>query len=451
MAFSQFILNARFGYGIRPGAEIFASAAEMVDSLRQPDPLAARFARPTMAERFALNNDLRVARRDQRRDVAGAEDRYDVARRKIRAWVAGDMQAYVVRATLSDNGFRERLVAFWGDHFTVSGKNLPIQLALGDYTNSVIRPQVSARFSDMLKAVVTHPAMLLFLDQNASIGPNSAIGQRRGKGLNENLAREILELHTMGVGAGYTQEDVRQFAELLTGLTLSRDGFRYNPKLAEPGSEVIFGATYGGDQGRLDDIMAFLDDLSLHPETAAHICRKLAVHFISDTPPADMVGQMTAAYRDSDGDLTQVYAAMLDHPAAYDPERHKVKWPSEYIVSTLRALNLGEGLAAEKPQKLRNSLVVPMQAMGMDLFRPAGPDGWPEEAARWITPPMLAARIEWAMAVAEKFGQETDPRALLGQVLGTSVSEALQVAVAGAESKWEGVALLLVSPEFNRR
>ncbi len=451
MAFSEFILNARFGYGIRPGATLFASPEAMLNSLKQPDPLDKRFVRPSLGDRFALDAVARTALRNNRQGKGDMSAEYQEARRAMRRVVAEDMKAYMLRATISDNGFRERLVAFWGDHFTVSGKNLRIQLALGDYTDSVIRPNIAGRFADMLKGVITHPAMLMFLDQHSSIGPNSVLGRKQGRGLNENLAREVLELHTMGVGASYTQDDVRQFAELLTGLVLARDGFRFSPNAAEPGTEQILGKTYGGDPAKLADIMAFLDDLAVNPETAAHISRKLAVHFISDTPPADMVDQMTAAYRASDGDLMQVYAAMLAHPAAYNPARQKVKWPTEYMVSAMRALNLGEELAGGKPRELANVLLEPMRGMGMDMIRPFGPDGWPEEAEVWISPPTLAARISWGKSLAEEYGQHVDPRELLPQVLGSDVSEALKVAVAGAESKWEGVALMLVSPEFNRR
>ncbi len=451
MAFSEFILNSRFGYGIRPGQRFAPSSAAMLNELRQPDPLDKRFKRPSMADRFALSREFRQARKDQRRNVSGAADRYKAARDKSRKWIAGDMQAFLARATVSDNGFRERLVAFWADHFTVAGKNMQTQMAVIPYVDAAIRPNIAGKFAEILKAVVTNPAMLIYLDQNSSIGPNSVRGKRGDRGLNENLAREVLELHTMGVGASYTQDDVRQFAELLTGLSLGKEGFRFDARAAEPGAETVLGKRYGGEKGRLADVMAFLDDLSVHPDTARHISRKLAVHFIAENPPADMVDLMTRAYRDTGGDLLAVYGAMLSHPAATAPSQQKIKWPTEFIVSSLRALNLGEVVSNAPVRELRAGVALPMVAMGMSLFRPSGPDGWSESPGDWITPPTLAARIEWATMIAREYAQDIDPRVLAPQVLGENISDDLAIAVAGAENKWEGAALLLASPEFNRR
>jgi len=451
MASFSFTLNARFGYGIRPGAMLYPDATAMLAALNSPDPLAARFERPSLDERYALQQEIKRARRDQNENVAGAQDRYDAAITKSRQSLIGDMSSFIARHTLSDNGFRERLVSFWADHFTVAGKNQRLLQMVAPFVNNAIRPNITGSFAQILTAVVTDPGMLEFLDQSSSIGPNSPVGKRRGKGLNENLAREILELHTMGVGASYTQDDVRQFAELLTGLTMDQNGYRFVKSAAEPGAEIILGKSYGGGKASFDDIAAFLNDLAVHPETAAHIARKLAVHFIDENPSPDLVLQIEAAYRTTDGDLMQVYAAMLAHPAAGDPQRKKVKWPVEYIVSGLRALNLGEVVANMSTRDLRRGLAEPMQAMGMDYFRAGGPDGWSEAGKDWITPPTLAARIEWATALAKEYGQDTDPRELLPAVLGDHTSDALKQAVAGAESKWEGVALLLISPEFNKR
>ena len=450
MALSETILNTRFGYGIRPGSARMTSINGALRGLTVADPLDRRFRRPSMQDRIEIHEKIQAAKRDERDKVSGAEAHFKAAQNESRSWVTEDMRAYFSRAALSEHGFKERLVAFWSDHFTVSGKNQRVLLALGAYTDEAIRMNVAGSFADILKAVVTHPGMLLYLDQVTSFGPNSAVGKRSGRGLNENLAREILELHTLGVDGSYTQDDVRQFAELLTGLRVNSDGFFYDARAAEPGAEQILGKTYG-DGGGLKDILAFLDDLAVHPDTAAHISRKLAVHFISENPPEDLVNAITKTYRDAGGDLMSIYKTLLEHPASAAPMGGKVKWPTEYVISTIRALDLAEEFTELRPREVRNALQSPMQAMGMNIFRPSGPDGWSEVAADWITPPALAARIEWAIEIAKTYGQATDPRELLTQVLGDGASNELQVAVAGAESKWEGVALLLVSPEFNRR
>lgn len=450
MAISKTTLNIRFGYGIRVGGANMASITGALRGVTAADPLDKRFVRPSIIERIDLHAEMQAARRDERNSVSGAEARYKAVRNKSRRWIVEDAQAYFARAALSEHGFKERLVAFWSDHFTVSGKNQQVQLALGAYTDAAIRANVGGSFADILKAVVMHPGMLLYLDQVTSFGPNSVIGKRQNRGLNENLAREVLELHTMGVDGSYTQDDVRQFAELLTGLRLNDGGFYYDKRAAEPGAEQILGKSYGA-RGGLKDVLAFLDDLAVHPDTAAHISRKLAVHFIAENPPEDLVAAIAKTYRETGGELMAIYKTLLEHPASAAPLGAKVKWPTEYVISTLRALGLAEDFAQLSPREVSKALQNPLQAMGMDIFRPAGPDGWSEAAADWITPPTLAARIEWAVEVAKTYGQTIDPRELVIEVLGEGASNELQVAVAGAESKWEGVALLLVSPEFNRR
>ncbi len=443
------ILEIRFGYGVRPGAAE-ASVASYLSGLKGNDPFNRQFARPSLQERIDFYLGLQSARADERNNKRGAAPRVMELEKTMRSVIGEDMRAFLARATLSEQGFKERLVAFWADHFTVSGKEPAIMLALGAYLNEAIRPNIAGRFSHMLKAVVTHPAMLLYLDQNTSISPGSMEGKNTGQGLNENLAREVLELHTLGVSGSYSQDDVRQLAELFTGLSLDESGFVFSTQAAEPGSEQILGKTYGSNNPALDDIFAFLDYLALNPQTANHIAAKLAVHFISEDPPSGLVAAMADTYSSSGGDLFQVYQTLLSHPASTAPPGAKAKWPTEYVVSAVRALNAGDELAQASLEDL-GGVHSAMVAMGQDLFRPSGPDGWSEAVADWITPPALAARIEWAGLLANKFGQDTDPRLLLDQVLGQTASPDLRTIVAEAESRWEGVALMLVSPQFNRR
>lgn len=450
MAISRPILNIRFGYGLSPNEPAFDNIAEILADLKTPDPLDNKLARPSIKERIDLYGQLRKARREEKQNKSNATRNLKAIRKKMQQWVAKDIQAFMVRAAISKNGFRERLVAFWADNFTVSGRNLEIMLANGAYTNEAIRANISGKFSDLLKASATHTAMLLYLDQQVSIGPNSIAGKNRKKGLNENLAREILELHTMGVGASYTQIDVREFAKLLTGLSVGKEGFYFNPRISEPGKKTILGKNYGGAKPNLRHIMAFLDDLAMHPQTANHIAKKLATHFISENPSKDLVATIKQAYLQSGGDLMITYEAMLTHEDSAKPMGDKVKWPSEYVISAIRALGLSNELANATAKDLRN-IHSSMVLMGQDLFRPSGPDGWSEKASHWINPPSLAARINWAGDLAFEYGQELDPRILISQVLGDNVSEELIYAVGDTESKWEGLALLLISPEFHRR
>ena len=403
-----------------------------------------------MKQRIALINEIDDSRKAEQSGVRNAADLYLETRRKAQVWVFEDMQTVLGRATLSERGFRERLVAFWADHFTVSGKNLRGLLSIGAHLDEAIRPNINGQFVDLLKAAILHPAMMLYLDQPSSVGPNSFAGQRRGRGLNENLAREVLELHTLGVDSAYSQTDVRQFAELLTGLQIGEDGMNFNSYASEPLQVEILGKTYRHGSPQLQDILDFLDDLAAHPVVARHIAHKLAVHFVSNDPDPDLVDAVASAFIGSNGNLHAVYKAMLKHPASSVVERNKVKWPVDFVVSAIRALDIGEVLMGASMDQLRDAVHTPLMAMGQNLFRPLGPDGWSEDGADWITPPTLTARIEWVAKLAEEYGQDIDPRELLTEVLG-NVSPELQIAVIGAETKWEGVALLLVSPEFNRR
>jgi uncharacterized protein (DUF1800 family) len=357
----------------------------------------------------------------------------------------------VARGVSTSDGFRERLVQFWADHFTTEARFRHDVGLTPAMIEECIRPHVGGRFVDMLSAVTLHPAMLLYLDQVQSVGPGSPEGLRREAGLNENLARELLELHTLGVGAGYSQDDVRQAAELLTGLTADPEvGFFFNPRLAEPGAETVQGQSYDGEG--LQPVLDLLGDLAVHPDTARHLARKLVVHFISDTPDEGQVADMAAAYLQSSGALGPAYAAMFAHPASFAPVAAKARQPFDFIVAALRALevpvadilSMGRGEA-------RRKLILPMQAMGQSWARPGGPDGWEEGAEAWITPQGMAARITWAMAAPDDFGRITDAREFVVRALGNRASERLIWAVNAAENQREGMGLVLASPEFNRR
>lgn len=300
-------------------------------------------------------------------------------------------------------------------------------------------------------ASVLHPAMLLYLDQPQSFGPRSRAGKRQGRGLNENLARELLELHTLGVGADYAQADVRAMAELLTGLTYDASaGTRFDPRRAEPGAETVLGRAYGGDE--MIPIRQVLRDLAAHPATARHICGKLAVHFVSDSPDAAMVEAMVSAWETSGGYLMQVYTAMLGHPAAWGVALEKARQPFDFIATALRALQIPPQVIFDLPDaRLRKLILRPMAEMGQPWKAPRGPDGWPEPVSAWITPAGLAARIDWAMRVPAALGDLPDPAALASRALADAADTALLTAIGRAESVAEGVGLVLASPAFNRR
>ncbi len=457
MRFDPELAEIRFGTGLGPRVEPAADLQAFLARLDGPDLAARAFpvaSFASQADSMARFRALGRAARQGDGNARGERDRIlRESRRSQLRWLAHAGARWLDSA----DGFRERLTRFWADHFTVVGKRPMTRAMAATFVEDAIRPHLTGRFADLLYAAETHPMMLDYLDQFASVGEGSPLAAR-GRGLNENLAREILELHTLGVDGPYTQDDVRQFANLLAGFTHGRRaGVTYQPRRGNPGPEVILGRRYGGARPRLEDVREVFEDLATHPATARHIARKLVVHFVSDRPDEAHVAHVAARFAESGGALGAAYAALLEHPAAWEPARRKVKQPFDFIVTALKALGLrGARLAALRSGEIRDGLAVPMALMGQRWERPDGPDGWPEAAARWITPQGLAARIQWAMAVptmlSERIGAPLpDPRALVETALGAHAGAQVALAAAAAQTRWEGVGLVLASPGFQRR
>lgn len=447
------IAAARFGFGGRGAWPAPALHAQL------PDDAPDGYPRIATLDALAATDRFRDARRARNRNEPGADEAFVAARAAWQSEVENAARLALARAVDARTrgagaDFRERLVWFWADHFTVGVGRRFDHLLVPAFIDDAIRPHVTGRFAQLLRAAVLHPAMLQYLDQTASVGPNSRAGLRRAVGLNENLARELLELHTLGAGAGYTQRDVRELAELLTGLSVtSAAGTIFDPRLAEPGTETVLGRTWGGDPPVLEHVEAFLDALARRPEVPAHIARKLVVHFVSDTPDPALVARLAAIWRDTDGDLRAVSAALASDPVAAQAPPAKVRRPFELLVAGFRALGIdGQAVMNLSRRDLRRHVLDPLARMGQDWMAPPGPNGWPEEAEAWITPARLAARIAWAMtAPAALAGDLPDPRDFARDALGAQAAGVLAAAVRGAENRAEGVGLVLASPAFNRR
>ncbi len=452
MSFSPASAAIRFGSGLGPGHAPPADPGVIWESLQseaQPPfpitPWQTRLdhARARRALRRALRDDPEADLRTDLRDLNRAD----------RMAAFADLEANLARLAYAPVGFHARLTRFWGNHFAAMAQGGILRLARSSYIEETIQPHVTGTFRDMLRAAILHPLMLAYLDQNRSVGPFSQVGRRRGRGLNENLARELLELHTLGPEGSYTQDDVTQLARLLTGLTFDLDeGFRFEPRIAEPGIIEIFGKRYGGRPMFLEHVLEFLDDLAEHPETAAHLAGKLARHFVSDTPDPQLVAHMTASYLGAKGDLMVLYRALLEHPAGHAPGHRKVRAPMELMAASLRALEVAPEQVTGLSARVANRwLVQPLDAMGEPLEQVPSPAGHGDLAAYWVTPQALAARTLWAMALPARLGDVPDPRAFVDLALGGQASEPLRFAAAGAETRVEGIGLVLASPEFSRR
>jgi uncharacterized protein (DUF1800 family) len=365
-------------------------------------------------------------------------------------------------ALVSETPFLERLVHFWANHFAVSADKLQVIGLAGLLEFEAIRPNLLGRFSDMLLAVERHPAMLLYLDQAQSVGPDSRVGRfvaGRGRkaGLNENLGREIMELHTLGVRSGYTQADVTEFARALTGWTVSGllrgpsargmgvagtpGDFVFSEAIHEPGPRTILGRRY--DQEGEAQARAILLDLAAHPATARHIATKLARHFAADDPPPALVDRLAAAYLKSGGDLPTLYRVLVESPETWNKATAKFRSPWDWSVAALRAV----GAKDLKGQQIAGL----MGQLGQPVWRPGSPAGYDDIAATWAGPDALVRRVEAADRIAARAADVTDARALAPQILADGLTPATAQALARAESPGQALALLLVAPEMLRR
>jgi len=464
VATAHLALN-RFGLGARPGqAAQLGSAREWLLAQLAPQPLPhAMVGLPRTVDvllefpRFLAEQKIRpqgqtpsdvrssMTKEDGAASpVPGIEARFG---QRFGPGLVTEVSARFAAAVQSATGFHERLVWFWSNHFTVSATRAQAINLVGPYEREAIRPHVNGRFVDMLLAVMRHPAMLIYLDNQQSFGPNSRAGQRRNKGLNENLAREVMELHTLGVNGGYTQSDVTELARALTGwgvrynpLSKEEDRFVFDAARHEPGGRTVLGRRYA--EGGAEQAEAVLRDLAAHPATARFVAHKLARHFVSDQPAADLVDKLSHIFLETGGSLAALHQGLVDSPQAWSSITAKVKRPDEYLVSSLRALGVNEPPGA--------ALQLVARAMGQREFFAPSPQGWQDHASAWLAPDALLKRLEWADAAAHRLPAR-DVRLLATDVLGPQLLASTRREIDRAESPQQALVLLLASPEFLRR
>jgi uncharacterized protein (DUF1800 family) len=354
------------------------------------------------------------------------------------------------RAVEARGGFAERLVAFWSNHFCVSAnKSQFARITVGSFEREAIRPHVLGRFSDMLFAVESHPLMLHYLDNAQSIGPRSNAGIKQKRGLNENLAREIMELHTLGVGGGYSQDDVTSLARVLTGWTSvganGKEGeagtFFFNADTHEPGAQTLLGRVFTQD-GMLQG-EAVLVELARRPATAHFIATKFAKHFISDEPSDALVRRLASVFQETDGDLKALTFALVDSEEAWSTPLAKMRTPYEFLIAVHRATD-------HVPEDA-GQILGPLNVMGMPLWAPPGPNGFADSVGAWASPEGMKLRLDLVAQYAAKMKDPPNPSDLLDSLCGGAASNETRRAVAHAESRQQGLALLLMSPELQRR
>lgn len=479
-AIESAIALTRLGLGARPG-EIDRVASDprgwalaQIQAGGAPQP-EGRFAtsdeRMLQFQAYQNTGDAMPAQGTGVDRSAEAADPEAQARREARqaarqAITDETAQEFLARArwgAATDQGFAERWTLFWANAITVSATKFTSRAFIGQYEREAVRPHVFGKFEALVQAAAQHPAMLYYLDQVRSVGPDSPAGMRRNSGLNENLAREMMELHTVGAGAGYSQDDVTELARALTGWSTpnARDqrrpnrrragsaaarlehrpnAFVFRPDLHEPGVRAVMGRTYPADglaQGE-----AVLRDLARHPATAKRLSRNLAAHFVADDPPAALVARLEETWTRTGGDLAEVARTLVTSPETWSPRPTKMKTPYDFIVSAHRAF----GTRPERVPPLRQALI----EMGQPMFAPPSPEGWPDAEADWAGPDALVKRLNWAKRTGDA-AQTSDPVALAAAAVGDRLTERTRLAVARAESRSEAVTLFLMSPEFQRR
>jgi uncharacterized protein (DUF1800 family) len=394
---------------------------------------AAKNAPPTAAEQPAVSDAMAQPKPNPQPGVP-------------RQLYLEEAKARIDAALGADLGFVERLVWFWSNHFCVSADKGPVRALCGAYEREAIRTHVLGRFADMLNAVESHPAMLIYLDNARSIGPGSIAGRNQHKGLNENLAREILELHTLGVRTGYTQADVTNFANVITGWSIvpprqdpERGGeFTFNPRMHEPGAHTVIGRTY--PEGGIEQGRAVLADLARHPETARHVARKLARAFVADAPPPALVDRLTTRFLDTDGNLKELARTLVSAPEAWAAPRTKLKPPGTWFIGALRAIGI-------TPPDIR-PVIQAQNLLGEPLWRPPAPKGFADDSAAWMDG--ISERIDVANQLAGRVAALVDPEAAVDTALGPLASAQTRQTITRAASRPQALALLLMAPEFQR-
>jgi uncharacterized protein (DUF1800 family) len=432
--------------------QVFEARVEAVQGMAAPNgPPGAQNGEPTQAQRMARQQ----------------------VQREARDGLAEEIDARMRHAAATTDSFAERWLRFWANHFTVAARNAQTIGLVGPFEREAIRPHVFGDFQTLLGAASFHPGMLVYLDANRSIGPSTQAAQRRGAGLNENLAREILELHTLGVGSGYSQQDIIEFAKALTGWTIGTpqtarlagagggQGRRaqrairaaaqdmreaigetvFMEPLHEPGARNVLGKTYG-EPGK-QQAAAILDDVAAHSATARHVATKLVRHFVADQPPPAAVAKIEAAWKKSNGHLGQVAKAVIDLDEAWSEQPQKFKTPEELLVSASRSA--GSEAAFGRDQRAVYA------SLAQRPFSAPSPAGWPDDTASWSGADAIKKRLEWANAVSRRMVRAESPSEFLDRALGPLASTRTRQAVARAESAEQGFTLALMSPEFQRR
>ena len=459
---AAFIALNRFGLGARPGeAKAIATNPHgwLVDQITNAGPIPAIPCIGDTKSRFHALDAFRRAKSDADKAeaaaiAAGAPPALktlappDAAKPQPSALdnppgkiFDNDLIRRAEQMASSDAPVLDRLTAFWSNHFAVSTTRDEIHVLAVPYENEAIRPALLSTFRDLLESTATHPAMMLYLDEGASIGPDSPFGLHNRKSVNENYAREIMELHTLGVNGGYTQNDVQELALALTGLGCSPadgEGVWFFDR-HEPGDRALLGHKLPGSR---DQMAVAFDILASHPATIRHISTKLCAHFCGDQPPIPVIRRVAQAWHSSNGNLRAIYATLAASPEAWVPRPVKYRNPQDFVLAAARAMGLtGHG----------RDLLHEMRILGHAPFQAPAPTGWPDADGDWLNPAGVTGRVGSAQRLAALAGADIDAPAMLAEAASFQENTPTLDVVTTEPNPKRAVALVLASPEFQRR
>ncbi|WP_016956021.1 DUF1800 domain-containing protein [Catenovulum agarivorans] len=453
---SKYIAYNRFGYGINPTeTSSITDAQSWLTAQLKPVKLDETIWNTELAYQYYKNYRLqkqaeKEARANKKRNVEQTQtmqmqDDGNALKKRFNRQAKLATYLSAKYAIETNNGLQAQLLDFFSNHFSVTSNGFAMRALAPLLEIEAIGPNLTGKFADLLLAVESHPAMLIYLNNEQSIGPDSAFAKKRkNKGLNENLAREILELHTLGVDGGYSQQDVIELAKAITGWSVANplkedeQGFVYRDKAHQPGNRTVLGKTYkqkGMEQGK-----AILQDLANHPSCIHFVCTKLVRHFIADEADLTIVEEMKKAWQKSQGDIKTVMTALINHPNSWQPKQQKFKTPREFLISSYRLGNVPfEG-------KYQKAFINMLEMMGQQPFSAGSPAGYKTERNAWDGPDAILNRIDWANEYAKQVKQ--DPLALAKAAIGESLSDKTYLFLSRAESRQQALAMLLMSPEF---
>lgn len=447
---SQYIAFNRFGYGATPSlsSAVIDTPQEWLIKQLQPYEIKHNNWNSEIALRHIFSYQKEKKAVSKAKDPVKAQEKLTDLRKSAQNQSKKLTHDIIQQAITTTLPLQARLHDFFANHFSVSNTNSYMRALSPTLECEAIAPHLTGSFADMLVAVTQHPAMLYYLNNESSIGPNSKIGLRRKKrGLNENLGREILELHTLGVNADYTQKDVQSLSKALTGWTIGGKkpneplGFLFKKNAHEPGNKALLGKTYPAAKNNThEQAENMLVDLALHEETAKHVSYKLAKHFISDQPPADLVNKMSARWLSTKGHIPSVMKVMIAHPLSWSTKAQKFKTPREFLISICRACQL----EATKPNFVKTLVI-----LGQAPYASGSPAGFGDSTQDWASASAMMNRIEWAEHIAGQVN--TMPLDAAKIALGNLISPLTAAQIRRAESKRQSLALLFMSPEFLRR